>query len=107
MIPLLKPVAYAAVSIIPPHPDNKFATIERFELTFPYGQLLWRTPSSPSNQNHKFFSKVLSKTLTEAPPGAGIPLPRHIVVYCLTWHLNQSDLSKTVSFANIQTFFKT
>ena len=29
MIPLLKPVAYAAVSIIPPHPDNKFATIEK------------------------------------------------------------------------------
>lgn len=50
------------------------------------------------------FSKVLPKTLTEVPPGAGIPLPRHIVVYCLTWHLSQSDLSMNF-FANIQSFF--
>ena len=56
---LRPPAPQAGASTIPPLPH--VATIERFELTFPFGRLLWRTPSSPSNRNPKFFPKCCPK----------------------------------------------
>jgi hypothetical protein len=41
-----------------------------------YGDTFLSFQSEP-----QVFFKVLSKTLTGVLPGAGIPLPRHIVVY--------------------------
>ena len=61
---LRPPPPQSGASTIPPLPH--IATIERFELTFPFRQLLWRMPSSPSNPNSKLFPKYCPKPLLDS-----------------------------------------